>query len=563
MTIGIASQLRKNRHAYLIALIGFLVSLGLFYALQVQEERYILSIAQLGIETIDNHLQAELSFDAHLLKHVAAQVKKGSAQTTASSPSLGPGLIDLLSNYPQLLAIANISSNYKINWIEEQNKAPNYQTFFKKFLNEHIDQIKNTHSTWVSSPLSLSKDKFAIFMVMPNVQLGSTGSSYLVALIDCSFLVHRNAQLPGMAFEVYLNQQPIAPYESSTSEKQWMFVVSKKLYSGLWDIKAQDIILDFGPIHVISKEAPLSWITFILGILISILLARSTALSDLLKERTVVLDQINQDLKQEITNHIQTEASKKTLEKALLQGQKLQAIGTLAGGIAHDFNNLLYAIRGYVELARDELPKEDITYTNMGKVLEATYRGQDLIKQILTFSRRQQHEFAPLSIKAEISGALELLRPTVPQTVDIQFHASTEGKIMGNKTQIHQIIVNLINNAVDAMDGEGRIDITLSQIAASDLQGLKISPLKPSNYCRIDISDTGHGMDQGTMDRIFEPFFTTKDVGKGTGLGLSTVHSIVKDHMGEIIVNSQLGKGSTFTVFFPEQMELEEEPSDG
>ncbi len=395
-------------------------------------------------------------------------------------------------------------------------------------------------------------------MVLP----ATSGS--VLALIDASHLIHSKAKLPGMAFQIYLNHEPIAVYDPPSNDQNLLFETTRTLYNAFWQIKAEELVINLGFIHLMSEEVPLSWITLILGILISILLAKSTALSDLLKERTVVLDQINHHLKNEITNHIQTEATKKNLEKALLQGQKLQAIGTLAGGIAHDFNNILYAIRGYTELAREEIPQDGITYLNMGKILEATYRGQDLISQILTFSRRQQqHELHPLSLKAEITGALALLRPAVPQSVEINFSALCEGKIMGNKTQIHQVIVNLINNAVDAMDGEGKIDITLSKIAGNEVQGLKFSPLKLNNYCKIDVMDTGQGMDQSTMDRVFEPFFTTKEVGKGTGLGLSTVHSIVKEHLGEIVVSSQIGKGSTFTIYFPEREILIEDQHHG
>jgi len=131
------------------------------------------------------------------------------------------------------------------------------------------------------------------------------------------------------------------------------------------------------------------------------------------------------------------------------------------------------------------------------------------------------------------------------------------------ENDLRQVIVNLINNAVDAMDGEGKIEIQLRQIPATEVQGLKFSTLKQDNYCRIDVKDTGHGMDQSTMDRIFEPFFTTKEVGKGTGLGLSTVHSIVKEHLGEILVSSQMGKGSVFTIYFPEREFIQEEHNHG
>jgi len=554
MTLGIVNQLKKHRDAYAIALLGFLVSLGLFYALQTQEKQFTLHIAQSGVEVINNHLQAELAFNAHLLRHVADQISKPEQQRVKP----GPGITDFLSTYTQLKALAEITPDIKIKWLETNSKASPYKVLIENFLQNNAKSFFNKKSPWVSSQLSLPHEKTAFIMILPYLQQGIV-TRYFLALIDSRYLIHHQAQISGMAFTVYLNKQPLNPDDVS-SNQPWLLETSKILYDALWEIKAQAIPTHFGLIHFINREASLSWITFILGILISLLLAKSTALSDLLKERTVVLGKMNQNLKEEIHKHDQTEASKKNLEKALLQGQKLQAIGTLAGGIAHDFNNILYAIRGYIELAREEIPQDGITYKNLGKVLDATYRGQDLITQILMFSRRHlHHEFSPLSLKTEITAALALLRPTVPQTVDIVFEAFTEGKIRGNKTQIHQIIVNLINNAVDAMDGEGKITITLTNLAGTEVQGLKISQLKLNKYCRIDIKDTGYGMDQSTIDRVFEPFFTTKEVGKGTGLGLSTVHSIVKDHQGEIVVNSQVGKGSTFTLFFPQYENSEKE----
>jgi signal transduction histidine kinase len=130
-----------------------------------------------------------------------------------------------------------------------------------------------------------------------------------------------------------------------------------------------------------------------------------------------------------------------------------------------------------------------------------------------------------------------------------------ETTILGNQTQIHQVLVNLINNAVDAMEGEGTIRIQMSHVEAGDPSLKEFPDTLPQNYCKIEVSDTGHGMDQHTMERIFEPFFTTKEVGKGTGLGLSIVHSIIKEHQGEITVTSQLGNGTVFTILLPEHEE--------
>lgn len=530
MSSKIGHHLKKYLAAYLIGLMGCLTSWGLFYALQIQEERHILSIAELGIETINNDLLSELSFDTQVIKHIAITENKTATQTAK-----------ILELYPRFYCIAKVDASLDIQTLTVQKNISFKQKWLIDFLHQAHQQIVTTALPWVSTPRHLSNGDLAFFITFP------VKEGYLIALINSASLFYHSTEIPGLVFDVYLNHQDLSQNEQLPSSSQLM-QVSQHLYGATWDIKVRQKTTHLGMVNFLSHETPLSWIILLLGISISILLIRSIVLSILLKERTIVLDKINQDLKREITEHIQTEESKKNLEKALLQGQKLQAIGTLAGGIAHDFNNILYAIRGYVELTREELPKESLAYKNLGKVLEGTFRGQDLVARILSFSRRQHHDIVPLDLKTEILGALSLLRPTIPESVALEFHPTSTAKILGNKTQIHQVIVNLINNAVDAMDSEGTITISL---AVTPVKGM----LPTGNYCKIDISDTGHGMDPSTMERIFEPFFTTKEVGKGTGLGLSTVHAIVKEHHGEIIVNSQLGKGTTFTIFFPEYID--------
>lgn len=300
-----------------------------------------------------------------------------------------------------------------------------------------------------------------------------------------------------------------------------------------------------------NAQSYLPWLTLIFGLSFSLLLAALIRMTQLARIRAQILKQTNEDLKNEMADRIRVEETKQKLEAALLQGQKLQAMGTLAGGIAHDFNNLLYAIIGYTEMAREDIPKDVQVYKNLGKILEAAHRGQDLVSRILAFSRRQHHHFDPIDLKKTIEAALSLLKPTIPASVMIEFQPNPT-TILGHQNQIHQVLVNLINNAVDAMEGEGTIHIVMNHISANDPLLKQFPDALPQNYCKIEISDTGHGMDQATMDRIFEPFYTTKEVGKGTGLGLSIVHSIVKEHQGQITVNSQLGRGTTFTLLLPE-----------
>lgn len=294
------------------------------------------------------------------------------------------------------------------------------------------------------------------------------------------------------------------------------------------------------------------WLALILGIGISILIAVIIRIAQLAHQRAIHLKLMNEDLTKEISERVSAEETKQKLEIALLQGQKLQAMGTLAGGIAHDFNNILYAIIGYVEMAREDVAKDTLIHKNLGKVLDGAHRGQELVSRILSFSRRQHQQFDVLNLTTTIEAALALLRPTIPASVMIHFTPLPDVSILGNQTQIHQVLVNLINNAVDAMDGEGTITIKMTHVLADDAFLKQFAETKEQNYCKIEIIDTGHGIDQHTMERIFEPFFTTKEVGKGTGLGLSIVHTIVKEHEGEITVASQLGRGTTFMLLLPE-----------
>lgn len=301
-----------------------------------------------------------------------------------------------------------------------------------------------------------------------------------------------------------------------------------------------------------SIKIYLPWITLLTGIAISVMIGSIIRVGQVAYRSNLILNQANEALKKEINERMSAEEVKQKLEVALLQGQKLQAIGTLAGGIAHDFNNILYAIIGYVEMSREDVDKTTLPYKNLGKVLDAAHRGQELIARILAFSRRQHHQFNELNLTETIEAALSLLRPTIPASVSIEFDPDVDATILGNQTQIHQVLVNLINNAVDAMDGEGNIVIHLSRVTKNDPLLKQFPETQGQNYCKIEVSDTGHGMDQHTMERIFEPFFTTKEVGKGTGLGLSIVHSIIKEHLGQITLISQLGHGTTFTILLPE-----------
>ena len=251
----------------------------------------------------------------------------------------------------------------------------------------------------------------------------------------------------------------------------------------------------------------------------------------------------------------------KTLETQLQQAQKMEAIGTLAGGIAHDFNNILGGIIGYAELAKMKAPEDSNVIAYLDKMIKSSDRATDLIKQILTLSRQRKQKQRPVQVRYIVNEALELLRATLPTTIEIREDlAKDTGIVNADPTQMHQVIMNLATNAGYAMQEDGGVlEITLANVELDDLSAEKHLDLAAGSYLRLTVSDTGHGMTSEIRERIFDPYFTTKDTGEGTGLGLSVAHGIVKTHGGTITVYSEPGKGTTFHVYLPLILEEERE----
>jgi len=241
------------------------------------------------------------------------------------------------------------------------------------------------------------------------------------------------------------------------------------------------------------------------------------------------------------------------LESRMRQSQKMEAIGTLAGGIAHDFNNILYALIGYTELAMAEMPTASRPHSHLKEVLNAAWRARDLVRQILTFSRyHAATDFYPIQLKLVIKEVLNLIRATLPASIEIRQEIRSDRLVNADPTQIHQVLMNLCTNAAHAMAEKGGTLVVRVRDVALDAAFAKAHPdLSPGDYVQISAIDTGTGISEGIIDRIFDPFFTTKDTDKGSGLGLAVVHGIVKNHGGVITVRSQAGQGTTVDVYLP------------
>ncbi|MER8907526.1 two-component system VirA-like sensor kinase [Mesorhizobium sp. M0854] len=246
------------------------------------------------------------------------------------------------------------------------------------------------------------------------------------------------------------------------------------------------------------------------------------------------------------------EREREALQARLNQSQRLEAIGTLAGGIAHEFNNILGAVLGYSEMALAVLLKESRARRYVQQIMQAGRRAQDVTEQILAFGRRHERQHHALRAEAVVAEAIDLLRASFPATLSVQTRlAAADAAMMGDPTELQQVVMNLGTNAAQAMNNRGALEIGLDTTEFVEARMLSHGNLPAGRYLRLAVRDTGSGMDQATLERIFEPFFTTKPAGQGTGLGLSTVHGIVIAHRGAVDVNSEPGEGTTFEIYFP------------
>ncbi len=283
-----------------------------------------------------------------------------------------------------------------------------------------------------------------------------------------------------------------------------------------------------------------------------------------LQQRIAELEERNQELQAEIAERMEAQASARKLGRQLQQSQKMEAIGTLAGGIAHDFNNILAVIMGYAELARVHAKagcgnRNCPVSKDLDHILHASDRAKELVRQILTFSRRQDdYEKTPLQFGPAVKEALTLLRASLPQSIEIRDNiACGDALVLANATQLHQIIMNLGTNAHHAMPESGGIlAVEVEQITIEDFDNKSKSLLlAPGRYLLLKVCDNGCGMERSLLDKIFDPYFTTKPLGQGTGMGLAVVHGIVKSHEGLITVYSEPGKGTSFLIYLPQLLD--------
>ncbi len=253
----------------------------------------------------------------------------------------------------------------------------------------------------------------------------------------------------------------------------------------------------------------------------------------------------------DITEEKLAAKEKEELQLQLQVAQKMEAIGRLAGGVAHDFNNLLSAIIGYSEMGLLSTREDEATKEKFQIIYDSGKRAASLTEQLLLFSRKQVLEMKDIDLNKVIVDMSKMIKRLIGEDISFQYRSAATVKVWGDKTKIEQVIMNLAVNARDSMPNGGEFLLQVSETDVHSRQFNGIKDVQPGPYLTLEAIDTGSGMSRETMKNIFEPFFTTKGLGKGTGLGLATVYGIIKQHKGYIFVDSEIEKGTTFTIYLP------------
>ena len=256
----------------------------------------------------------------------------------------------------------------------------------------------------------------------------------------------------------------------------------------------------------------------------------------------------------DMTDRRRAEEEKKKLTFQLQQSQKMEAVGTLAGGIAHEFNNVLAIILGNAELAMDDIPEWNPAKESLGEIRTASIRAKEVVRQILSFARKTMTALKPLDINTIVKESLKLMRASIPAMIDIQSDIPPEPKmILGDPTEIHQIIINLCTNAAHAMKETGGVlELRVSEVTLDEETASRYEDLSPGDFVKLTVEDNGEGIPPDVTKKVFEPYFTTKEFGAGSGMGLAVVYGIVKKCKGDITIDSTVGKGTTVEVLFSE-----------
>ncbi len=361
-------------------------------------------------------------------------------------------------------------------------------------------------------------------------------------------------------FEGWLNQAYGEGADAVRGHMRELFQGTRRVINIEFPIRTRDGAIRFWSFNSSSPGTLLDGRRFIVGMAVDIterkkmeeeLRMHRDHLEAIVRKRTAELEDRNRKLHEEMTERWKAEKEKRTAESQLAQTQRIEALDRFAGGIAHDLNNILYPILINIEELLAESPVESTQHELLEQTMRSVIRQKDLVKKILSFSRRTEEELKPVRVIPLVEEALDFLRSTLPSTINIRLQVDASSDLVtGDPTQIQQVIMNLVQNAADSFPtSKGTIEVRLRNTHPEPTPADQ--SMKAGDYLELMVKDTGSGIPPDVLNHIFEPFYTTKGFGKGSGMGLSVVYGIVKSHGGTINVQSQPEGGAIFTVYLP------------
>lgn len=537
---------------FIIGAVVIALSLLVWRSLDLLEKSHIQRLVVLRSAQVKNEILSRMQLRLFALQGMARQwsAHDGTPQHVWRSDAL-----HFIQQNEDFRTIKWVDQNNIIRWVEPSagnGQLINKVISFDGAVNLSLQEAKKTGGLFLSGATEIESGGIGFLAYAP-IYKQKKFDGFLMGVIGANALFDsmlRDNFKAGFNVVVKDHQKIIYKHitDSAIIPESWHKKIHVQIKGAKWEVTIWP-----GRTYLVQNLSYLPTLILFSGLFLALLLMVITRLTLLIQIRAKQLRIINEKLNQEIVKREEAEVSRRKLEGALQQSQKMQAIGTLAGGIAHDFNNILFSILGYTSLAQEDVSKDSVTYRNLGKVVEACKRGKDLVSRILAFSGKRSHHFTKLSLIDVVGSALELAKPGFKPEVNVVAKAGVKrARIVGDATQLQQVIVNLVNNAMHAIDNHGDIEIDIQKIKV-DREFQELHPnLKQKRYFLLTVKDSGKGIEAETLSRVFEPFFTTKDVDQGTGLGLSTAHGIIGEHQGEIAVESEVGQGTMFSIWLPE-----------
>ena len=528
-------------------LLAFVVALTLWQLLMEHRNAEIQAATHEEASFVKSKMESELRARSLPLASLAGRWwAPGQPHKPEDSSEMESDAELVMSAYPAYEAIEWLDPKFRVRWVRTPGGTD--EANLDKDLSADANQLAALRAAEVgrkpvaSRPVSLRKGDRGLLVCVP-VYSNNELRGFVVGAFSykelISSVIHDVPQ--GYWVAVYDgNEELFSQGAVLPRDMEWAQTTSVGFQQLTWRVEVWP-----KPVTISRALSILPQATFIGGILMAALIGFTAYLAETSRLRARGVVAINKELQKEIAVREQT-------EQALREAQKMEAVGQLAGGVAHDFNNLLMVIRGHALLSFNRTTPDGPSRRELREILSATDRASSLTRRLLAFSRKQVLQLRVLDLNTLVGHTKELFPPVLGKDIQLFIELDPDlGRVRADSAQIEQVIMNLVFNARDAMPNGGKLTIKTGNTDLDEAWVRGHTGAQPGPHVVLEVRDTGHGIDPGTLSHIFEPFFTTKDRTKGTGLGLATVYGTVRQSGGCITVSSKVGEGTTFQVYLP------------